>query len=143
MARKLEKLKVELAALEIMSPAQLGERWAQVEKAAPPGLPPALVRRLLAQRLQERQLGGLSATVVRELERGGAAGQVTSRRRAVPLPPGARLVREWNGQTITVEVREDGFWWKDRNWRSLSQIARQVTGAHWSGPRFFGLTRRG
>jgi hypothetical protein len=52
-------------------------------------------------------------------------------------------VREWNGQTIAVEVRADGFWWKDQLWRSLSEIAREVTGAHWSGPRFFGLTQRG
>ena len=61
----------------------------------------------------------------------------------MPLAPGARLVREWNVQTISVEVRADGFWWKERTWRSLSEIAREVTGAHWSGPRFFGLYRGG
>jgi hypothetical protein len=59
------------------------------------------------------------------------------------LTPGARLVREWNGQTISVEVSEDGFVHADKTWRSLSEIAQHVTGAHWSGPRFFGLTRNG
>jgi hypothetical protein len=63
-------------------------------------------------------------------------------RRSVPLTAGARLIREWNGQTIAVEVRPDGFWWQEKAWRSLSEIAREVTGAHWSGPRFFGLNRR-
>lgn len=58
----------------------------------------------------------------------------------VELTPGTRLVREWNGQTITVEVLEYGFRYADRTWRSLSEIARHVTDAHWSGPRFFGLT---
>jgi hypothetical protein len=52
-------------------------------------------------------------------------------------------VREWNGQTITVEFVEDGFAYAEKSWRSLSEIAQHVTGAHWSGPRFFGLTRNG
>lgn len=108
-----------------------------------PKLPTSLLRRLLAYRIQERRLGALPATVVRELKRAGQGDQTPSRRQAVPLTPGARLVREWNGQTIVVEVRSDGFWWNERTWRSLSQIARAVTGAHWSGPRFFGLTRNG
>jgi hypothetical protein len=57
------------------------------------------------------------------------------------LTPGTRLIREWNGRTIAVEVRDDGFVWNDQSYRSLSQIAREVTGAHWSGPRFFGQHR--
>ena len=133
----------DLAALATMSLAQLQERWCELERSTPSALPAPLVRRLLAQRLQERRFGGLSATVVRELERAGRGETGQSQRQAVPLTAGARLVREWNGQTITVEVRPDGFWWKDRLWRSLSEIAREVTGAHWSGPRFFGLNRRG
>lgn len=133
----------DLAALATMSPAQLKERWVEIEGPASPALPVPLVRRLLAQRLQERKFGGLSATVVRELERAGRSEIVPLQRQAIPLTPGARLVREWNGQTIAVEVRADGFWWKDQLWRSLSEIAREVTGAHWSGPRFFGLNQRG
>lgn len=133
----------DLAALATMSAAQLRDRWAEVEGQTPSALPAPLVRRLLAQRLQERRFGGLSATVVRELERASRGEIAPSQRQAVPLTPGARLVREWNGQTIAVEVRADGFWWKDRLWRSLSEIAGEVTGTHWSGPRFFGLNGRG
>jgi hypothetical protein len=133
----------DLAALATMSLAQLRERWVEVERTATPALPPLVLKRMLAQRMQERRFGGLSATVVRELERVGRGEISPSQRQAIPLTPGARLVREWNGQTIAVEVRTDGFWWKDQLWRSLSEIAREVTGAHWSGPRFFGLTHRG
>ena len=143
MKKASEKLKAELAALATMSPAQIKERWVEVEASVSPNLPPSLLRRLLAYRLQERRLGGLPAAVVRELERTGRGEAHAGRRQAVPLTPGARLVREWNGQTVSVEVREDGFWWNEQSWRSLSEIARTVTGAHWSGPRFFGLTRRG
>lgn len=137
------KLKADLAALATMAPAQIVDRWIEDEAPNAPKLPAPLLRRLLAHRLQERHLGGLSATVIRVLERAGRGEPLPSCRQAVPLTPGARLVREWNGQTITVEVRTDGFWWNDRSWRSLSQIARSVTGAHWSGPRFFGLNRGG
>ena len=76
------------------------------------------------------------------LSEAGAAGGFSPRRN-VALSPGTRLIREWNGRTIAVEVREDGFVWEDRTYRSLSEIARAVTGAHWSGPRFFGLNLRG
>ena len=62
-----------------------------------------------------------------------------ARRRVARLKPGARLVREWRGQSHTVIVLEDGFEWRGKRWRSLSVIAREITGAHWSGPRFFGL----
>lgn len=50
------------------------------------------------------------------------------------------MLREWNGVTHVVEVTETGFLWNGETWRSLSAIAREITGAHWSGPRFFGLT---
>ncbi|MGJ8563138.1 MAG: DUF2924 domain-containing protein [Alphaproteobacteria bacterium] len=55
------------------------------------------------------------------------------------LVPGSRLVREWNGHAYTVAVIKEGFVYKDRTWSSLSAIAKDITGAHWSGPRFFGL----
>lgn len=143
MKKALDKVKTEIATLAAMPLAELQNRWVDVEASASPNLPASLLRRLLAHRLQERRLGGLSATVVRELQRTGRGDAPSSQRQAVPLTPGARLVREWNGQTIAVEVREDGFWWKEQSWRSLSEIACEVTGAHWSGPRFFGLNRRG
>lgn len=57
------------------------------------------------------------------------------------MRPGGRLLREWNGVTHVVDVIEGGFMWNGQTWRSLSAIAREITGAHWSGPRFFGLNR--
>jgi hypothetical protein len=61
----------------------------------------------------------------------------------VTLTTGTRLVREWNGRTISVEVVDDHFVWNDAPYRSLSEIARAVTGTRWSGPRFFGIVGRG
>ena len=55
------------------------------------------------------------------------------------LKPGTRLVREWNGRTHVVDVSEDGFIFDSKTYGSLSAIAKRITGAHWSGPRFFGL----
>lgn len=60
---------------------------------------------------------------------------------SVKLVPGARLVREWNGRTYTVSVIDEGFVYKNRTWTSLSAIAKDITGAHWSGPRFFGMDK--
>ncbi|NJN06321.1 MAG: DUF2924 domain-containing protein, partial [Rhodobacteraceae bacterium] len=59
------------------------------------------------------------------------------------LKPGGRLIREWNGVTHAVDVVEGGFLWKGQRYTSLSPIARAITGARWSGPRFFGLKRTG
>ena len=124
--------------------AQLRERWAMLGDDSVPSVPAGLLRRLVAQQIQEKRYGRLPAMVARELERaaGTSSGNVKTAPAAV-LSPGTRLIREWNGRTIAVEVRVGGFWWQDRPYRSLSEIAREVTGAHWSGPRFFGLTRRG
>lgn len=134
----------ELNLLESFSPAQLKEKWAGMESGAPPSVPPALLRRLVAQRLQERRHGALPALVARELVRvASQSGAVSASRPRAELTPGTRLVREWNGRTVTVEVLDSGFTYADRRWRSLSEIARHVTGAHWSGPRFFGLTGNG
>ena len=59
----------------------------------------------------------------------------------ISLKPGTRLVREWRGVTHTVLVHADGVEWNGRRYRSLTVIAREITGAHWSGPRFFGLKK--
>jgi len=142
----MTRLDKDLTALVTMSPAQLRERWEQAGCGVVPSVPASLLRRLLAQRLQEKRHGALPLMVVRELERIAVPpiGEAETRRRDIALTPGTRLIREWNGKTISVEVTGEGsFVWEDRCYRSLSEIARLVTGAHWSGPRFFGLTRRG
>ena len=141
----MSRLEKDLAALATMPPAQMAERWAAVEEGSVPQVPANLLRRLLAQRLQEKRYGKLPLLVARELERVAAPGSVPSSlaRPPIVLSIGTRLIRQWNGRTITVEVVEGGFAWEERIYRSLSEIAREVTGAHWSGPRFFGLKRRG
>lgn len=140
----MAKLDDRLAALATMSLAQLREAWEAAHGAAPPSVGSALLRRLLVQRLQEKRHGELPALVVRELER--SAQRVSGATAPAPRPaltPGTRLIRDWNGTTIADEVIEGGYSWQSQTWRSLSQIAREVTGAHWSGPRFFGLTANG
>jgi hypothetical protein len=142
----MSRLEKDLAALATMAPAQLRERWAAAAAGPVPSVPVSLLRRLLAQRLQEKRHGALPLMVVRELERTAvpSAALREPRRSGIALTPGTRLIREWNGTTIAVDVTGEGtFLWNDRSYRSLSEIARLVTGAHWSGPRFFGLTRRG
>lgn len=140
----MSRLDDELGSLASLSPTQLRDKWSTMEGAVPPSVPPGLLRHLVAQRLQERRHGALPALVARELSRVVTdAPSAEPVRPRVELTPGTRLVREWNGQTITVEVSEKGFSFADKTWRSLSEIARHVTGAHWSGPRFFGLTGNG
>lgn len=141
----MTRLEKDLAALATMSPAQMAERWAAVDGAMAPKVPPTLLRRLLAQRLQEKRHGKLPLLVARELARVATPGSgvVSPLPKGPTLSIGTRLIREWNGRTITVEVVEDGFLWNEQVYSSLSEIACEVTGAHWSGPRFFGLKRRG
>ncbi len=110
------------------------------------GVPNECVRTLelgVAWKMQERVLGGLSAATKRqlaELARSMATKSDLAKARTVTLRPGARLVRDWGGETHEILIVEDGFLWRGKTWRSLSAIAREMTGTHWSGPRFFGLT---
>ena len=130
----MAKLEEQLIALATMSSAEVGAEWERAHRAPSPRITPDLLRLGIAYRLQERSLGGLSRAAAGALRK--RAGQ-PRRRDGVRL--GTQLVRSWNGRTVTVLVEDDGFLWEDRRYRSLSAIAREVTGAAWSGPRFFGL----
>jgi hypothetical protein len=105
---------------------------------APKGLSQSMMRRFLAFEIQSQAKRGLSRQSQRALAkpRGKA-----NKRQSSTLKPGGRLLREWNGVTHVVDVTATGFAWQGRDWRSLSAIAKEITGAHWSGPRFFGLTK--
>jgi Protein of unknown function (DUF2924) len=99
----------------------------------------------IAYKLQERSYGGLSKAVVRKLEQGSTAPSSRGDEKPMPvisLKLGTRLVREWRGITHMVLVHSDGVEWRGQRYPSLSIVARKITGAHWSGPRFFGLRRR-
>jgi hypothetical protein len=104
------------------------------------------MRSALAYEAQIKAYGGHSNAVRRALKTALKAEQRSSEAggRQKPalhssLRPGTHLVREWNGRTYQIEVLDDGFQMDGKRYRSLSAIARKITGAHWSGPRFFGL----
>ncbi len=136
-------LERELETLADLPRTDLVERWKALHRIAPPkGISTPLMIRAIACEVQARRYGGLRPAVKRRLDKiaGGQTGSATeAAARAPVLDPGARLVREWNGVTHTVNVTDDGFEWQDRRYGSLSEIAREITGARWSGPRFFGL----
>ncbi|MCI0430269.1 MAG: DUF2924 domain-containing protein [Rhodospirillales bacterium] len=141
-----ENVAARLQALEQMDHAALRVEWRRLYRAHPPKrVTRDLLMLAVAWKIQAQAYGGLSAATKRRLADLAATlerdGDVT-RGRVARLKPGARLVREWHGKTHTVIVGEDGFEWKGRHWRSLSVIAREITGGHWSGPRFFGLKER-
>jgi hypothetical protein len=131
----MARIDEELAALMALPDVALGEEWRKVYRSAPPRISPDLLRRGIAYRLQERAYGKLSPQVARVLASGGRA--------APEVSAGTRLVREWNGRTIDVIATDAGMIWEGRTYRSLSAIAREVTGTAWSGPRFFGVGGRG
>lgn len=137
----MRDLENRLAALATMSPAQLRSEWLSLYKTPPPPLTADLLARGIAWRLQERSQGGFSKSTLREVEelrrrfeRGGPA-RVSDGR----IKPGSRLVRDWGGKSHHVLILESGYLYEDRRYASLSQVARDITGARWSGPRFFGL----
>ena len=132
--------------LERLPKDQLRDRWAELYGGEPPKrISHDLLCRCIAHRLQEEALGGLRTATRRRLLK--LAGQFETGLDA-PLPTvrrvtsGARLFREWRGEMHRVTVLEDGFEYRDRRYRSLSVIAREITGTRWSGPLFFGLKKR-
>ena len=135
----------QLAALPDLAYADLRAEWRRFYRASPPTrMGRDLLELAVAWKLQERALGGLSSAMRRRLDDLAhtleSKGDLTKARSA-KLRPGARLVREWRGGTHEVLVTENGFVWRGERWRSLSVIAREITGTQWSGPRFFGLVR--
>jgi len=141
-------LEQELALIPTLSLAVLTDRWQARGLGQAPRVPLRLLQRVYAQLLQEQELGGLPACTLKEL--GSISLEAGKGRAALPPPPrqvmlsaGTRLVREWNGRTINVDVLGEGYVWNDQRYGSLSEIARAVTGTRWSGPRFFGVVGRG
>ena len=120
------------------------ERWQALYRTDPPkGLSRRLLILGIAYQRQAKSYGGLTPTARRKLagnRSGGATPDGKSRKASVKLAPRTRLVREWNNATYIVDVVDGHFLWNGARYRSLSAIARAITGAHWSGPRFFGVT---
>lgn len=137
----------QIAALRNMETRALRQEWTHhFRHDPPPRLSRDLLVRGIAWKIQERAYGGLSPATKRRLaqlaEQLAAGGDLSTPDRGT-LRPGARLVREWGGRLHSVTALPDGFEYDGRRFRSLSQIAREITGARWSGPRFFGLAGSG
>jgi hypothetical protein len=134
-----------LATLSELSLPELRSEWRRLYRSQAPRLSRKLMVRALGHRIQERACGRLTPAISRRLQEYGQknAEAPDGRDLTTTIPkPGTRLVREWNSRTYTVTVTEDGFTFNNKNYRSLTGIARAITGAHWSGPRFFGLNTR-
>jgi hypothetical protein len=134
----------QIAALQQFGLAELRSEWRRLFRSQTPNLSRDLLMRALAYRVQERAHGGLTNATQRKLASLAAALEAGGEISLDPGPqikPGARLLREWRGRTHTVTVTEEGFQYDGRHYPSLTKIARAITGAHWSGPRFFGLKK--
>ncbi len=118
-------------------------QWEAVFGSPPPAyLSVPFMQKAIGYEQQCKAQGGLSAATRRALKQ-IAAGEEVAKATPVKLSKGAHLVREWNGRTYQVQVTDGGFEMDGKTWKSLSAIAKHITGATWSGPRFFGLTGKG
>lgn len=132
-------MKLTLAEIETMDRAALSAAWDQIfSTPVPRRLSSPFLRRYLAFEMQARERGGLPRGFVGKLQKAVRDDRGTT---SPAVKPGGRLIREWNGVTHVVDVVEGGFVWKGQRYASLSPIARAITGARWSGPRFFGLKK--
>jgi hypothetical protein len=116
--------------------------WRLAHKQPPPkGLSRRLLEYSAAYQIQVKAFGGLKPTDRRKLRQttGGVKNPDPVAKKSQCLCTGTQLLREWHGRTYTVEVINNGFLYDGENYKSLSQVARTITGARWSGPRFFGL----
>lgn len=134
----------EIERLSSLPIATLRQRWheAHPDKQMPKGLARDLLVRTIAWQLQEKEFGRFPPALTRKLQRLSEqlrrTGSLDLERQAV-VKSGTTLLREWGGQTHRVVAMEDGFIFRDQRFASLSEIAREITGTRWSGPRFFGL----
>ena len=124
--------------LATCSSAELKEEWHRLTASPVPRISASLLRLAVAYEIQVRASGGLSRETTRKLDQLASA-----RTRTSSVAPGMRLVREWGGKAHVVTIGEDKvIRWNEREWRSLSEVARAITGTRWSGPAFFGLKRK-
>ena len=125
-----------LADLESLERGGLVALWAELfGPPTPKSISQPMLRRILGFELQARRLGGLSRPTLRQL---AATATVPAKPRSARLRPGGHLIRDWAGVSHVVDVTAEGYLWQGRSYRSLFAIAKAITGAHWSGPRFFG-----
>ena len=137
----------EIAALGDLPVDALRAAWQVHYGATPPKrIGRDLLIRAVAHRMQEKARGGLKPSTNRRLKRLAEELKTKGEVSTVSGPavkPGTRLIREWHGTTHEVWVLDEGYLWRGERYRSLSEIARSITGTRWSGPAFFGLNGKG
>jgi hypothetical protein len=136
------RIEAEIERIRSMPIVELRALWRARFKSEPPkAFGPDLLRRGIAQKLQEDAYGGLDRATARLLNQLIAQSAKNNGKIVVPrrIKPGAVLVREWKGKSVRITVTEDGFAFEGKPYDSLSEIARMITGTRWNGPRFFGL----
>jgi hypothetical protein len=142
-----EGLARELAGLSQLNISALKEHWRKLYGTEPPHrFSHRLLAYSVAYRMQEKALGGLKSVTRRLLTRvaeEAASGRAVSIRSVSKARPGTRLLREWHGVTHEVILLDDGVLFRGKRHRSLSEVARMITGSRWSGPAFFGLKAAG
>ena len=137
-----------LVALKTTPTPQLKEQWRQLFEGEPPTFNRRYLESRLAYRIQELAYGGLKPDTVRRLEKLGEeldGGRVDVRKRPANDRPisGTRLIRDYQGIEHCVTVRDNDFEYQGRPYKSLSAIARAITGTQWNGVVFFGLRSSG
>ena len=134
----MAKLDDRLVELERMSKGDLKDRWAKLTGHPAPKVSENMLQLAVAYELQAKAFGGLSRKTKQRLDRVAAAKTETK-----DIRPGMRLAREFGGKVHVVTIGDDGaICWNDKEWRSLSEVARAITGTRWSGPAFFGLREK-
>ena len=142
MARPRTKAEVEeeIGRLAGLSRSELAERWKAIFGSPPPkGIKRGLLERASAHHIQVQAFGGLSRSTRKSLVAVADGGTPKAFLNKPSLKPGSHLVREWHGTVHRVEVTTNSVLWNGQHYRSLSAVAKAITGTNWSGPRFFGL----
>jgi hypothetical protein len=133
----------QLADLANLNRTKLRELWCDSYGSDPPEkISDLLMRQAIAHRLQVKHLGGLNFSTRRALKRLLEESSATGHKphsRSMRVTDGSVLVREWHGTTHQVTATEKGVLYRGKLFRSLSEVAREITGTRWSGPLFFGL----
>jgi hypothetical protein len=143
MSPSLRRIQLEAYIIQLneLNRDELAKLWTKAHGHKPfKGASRKLLIRSAAYMLQEKLFGGLGRSTRKQLLQIATQGTSTANGHAnTQLQPGMRLIREWHGKQCVVDITEDGFVWNGKTYSSLSAIARAITGAHWSGPRFFRL----
>lgn len=145
--REAESLRVALDRLAALSSDELKQRWTELGRPPlPKFMRKGMILRAVAHALQENTLGGLDRDTQKRLDRLVAqivpAGERPPRK-PLSVKPGTRFLREWRGRSYVVTAERNGFLWEGRRYKSLSAVARAISGTRWNGHTFFGLKRNG